>query len=219
MYELIIRDFKNLQIIISYLKSNEMLKLFINSFGTIAISNYIEELMKIASELPAEIKTQIIKHKNYTLLSPLRITDIKVYNDKLKLNTNIEIFMREIIAISIEAIRIPTLKESILTQRDIKNIFFDDFYISLKLITTEKIYWSDTYTRFYSYTSLYKLSENYDDNIRKLISMFKSLNNRIIYSPTINMYLSKDNYIKYFISDVLTSKEILWMKKLNIINI
>ncbi|MCX7641847.1 MAG: hypothetical protein N2Z20_04355 [Elusimicrobiales bacterium] len=218
MYELVIKEFTNPEILFNELQKAKILNTFISSFGTIALSNNLVTLQELASDLNMKIQVTILKQVLFPNFEQEELYNISISLNGLILNSSIITPFHKIIAVSIEPIYINFISESIYITKNIKNIYMKDFYISLKLLISNKIFWTTPKTKFFSFIKIFKINKVYNENLRELIFILRFLNNNIVISPLAQMYINSDNYIKYFISDTITNKEFLWMKKIKIIN-
>lgn len=219
MYELILKNFSNPDLIFIESKRIDFFDTFVSSFGTLSYSENINKLIELSKKLHPKINTLIIKSKDIKLPQHKEITSIVILPTKIILNSNTEIRISDIISVSVEPIRYFKIKQNIFYESNIEHLLSNDFYFSFKFLTEKNIFWTSKETMFYSKTSLFDIGESYLKNIIRLCFFIKHLNQRVLFTPFSKMFIEQSNYIKYFISDLPKSKEFLWMIKTKTLNI
>lgn len=205
MYELLIKDFSNYNLIFNKILELNVFDCFISNFATLKISNDIEELSLFAQKI--NLKTIILPYYNNTdfKLPIILIHDLIIKADKIEINFKEKIKIKDVLSISIQPIK-ETIKGS--------------FYLALKILTPNCLFWTNEDTRFYPTTVTFNINKNYEQNIKNLIFFISLLNKRIIISPLLKIYLNNDiKIIRYFAQNIIDKKEFLWMKKIKILNI
>lgn len=205
MYELIIKDFSNYDLVLKEAYRLNVIDFFVSNFGTIKISNDIENLSILSKKL--NIKT-IINQYNRDLdikIPTIPANHIAIFSDKIEFDFKYTISIKDILSISVQ----PLIENN-----------REKFYFTLKFITPNYFFWTKEELRFYSNTTIFNIHQNYEQNIKNLILFIKYFSQKTKLSPLIDMYLNDDiKAIRNFTTNFTNKKEFLWMKKLKIIDI
>lgn len=215
MFELITLPKLNLKLIKDLLDKIGKLEFFMENFGTIEISDNINNLYYLNLELKKyninteirlskEIKTPVIKNIDFI--------DISERNIKLKEEI---ISFNEIKAITLHLIKKPSFKGHVYKINSIDDLFYEDILIYFNIITNTSMYVSDIDNiKFQFYNNLTS-----NEKIYNLVNFLQKINEKIIISPILKSYINQNNYIKYFVYDTFNNGEILWLIKTKQIDI
>ncbi|MEF3279774.1 MAG: hypothetical protein K6357_02245 [Elusimicrobiota bacterium] len=215
MYELIISDFSNIENIISFLSDERKLEIFKTDFGIIEKSQNFTQVYNIYLRAKTrKIKLKIIREIEIKLPILKKINEIEIKDWGFIFDRQSEVKIKEIEKILLHFIRKPSINISdYINIEDFSDLITLKTEMFIEIVKKDERILISPDCLFKNTSRIFNLSFSSEKNILNIFDYIFFLNPTVETGPVSKIYKKTNNYVKYFVKEIIDEKELLWMTK------